>query len=62
MLNLAKQYQKAVQEEDKVSEEKKVIANVGKLDPKRHLEQDVQILMAQNILQTLSSMLDTVVF
>lgn len=62
MLNLAKQYQKAVQEEDKVAEEKKAIANVGKLDPKRHLEQDVQILMAQNILQTLSSMLDTVVF
>jgi len=62
MLDLAKQYQKAVQDEDKISDEKRVIANVGKLDPKRHLEQDVQILMSQNILQTLSSMLDTVVF
>jgi len=62
MLDLAKQYQKSVQEEDKISEEKRAIANVGKLDPKRHLEQEVQTLMSQNILQTLSAMLDTVVF
>lgn len=62
MLDLAKAYHKAVQEEDKIAEDKKAIANVGKIDPKRHLEVDVQSLMGSNILQTLSAMLDTVVF
>jgi len=62
LLELAKNYQKAVNEEDKTTPEKQAIANVGKLDPKRHLEVDVQSLMASNILQTLSAMLDTVVF
>jgi 26S proteasome regulatory subunit N11 len=62
LLELAKSYQKAVQEEDKNPPEKQAIANVGRLDPKRHLEVDVQSLMASNILQTLSAMLDTVVF
>jgi len=62
LLELAKSYQKAVQEEDKIAEDKKAIANVGRLDPKRHLELDVQSLMASNILQMLSAMLDTVVF
>jgi len=61
LLELAKSYQKAVLEEDKPPE-KQAIANVGRLDPKRHLEVDVQSLMASNILQTLSAMLDTVVF
>jgi len=62
LLELAKSYQKAVQEEGKITPEKQAIANVGKLDPKRHLELDVQSLMGSNILQTLSAMLDTVVF
>lgn len=62
LLELAKAYHKAVQEEDKIAEDKKAIANVGKIDPKRHLEVDVQSLMGSNILQTLSAMLDTVVF
>jgi len=62
LLELAKSYQKAVHEEGKTTPEKAAIANVGKLDPKRHLEVDVQSLMASNILQTLSAMLDTVVF
>lgn len=62
LLELAKSYQKAVQDEDKTTPEKQAIANVGKLDPKRHLEVDVQTLMGSNILQTLSAMLDTVVF
>jgi 26S proteasome regulatory subunit N11 len=62
LLDLAKAYHKAVQEEDKIAEDKKAIANVGKIDPKRHLEVDVQSLMGSNILQTLSAMLDTVVF
>jgi len=62
LLELAKGYQKAVMEGDDKTPEEKAIAHVGRLDPKRHLEVDVQSLMASNILQTLSAMLDTVVF
>ena len=35
---------------------------VGKLDPKRHLEKDIDLVMSANIIQTLGTMLDTVVF
>ena len=59
MLELAKNYNKAV-EEDKMTPEQLAIKNVGKQDPKRHLEEHV--LMTSNIVQCLAAMLDTVVF
>jgi 26S proteasome regulatory subunit N11 len=62
MLELAKNYNKAIQEEEKLTKEKLAIANVGKLDPKRHLSQDIEKLMTSNIVQTLGAMLDTVTF
>jgi 26S proteasome regulatory subunit N11 len=42
--------------------EELAILHVGKIDPKRHLEQHVTDLMASNIVQSLGTMLDTVVF
>ncbi|KAI3465376.1 hypothetical protein Pfo_022039 [Paulownia fortunei] len=62
MLNLAIKYNKAVQEEDELPPEKLAIANVGKQDAKKHLEEHVSNLMSSNIVQTLGTMLDTVVF
>lgn len=62
MLNLAIKYNKAVQEEDELPPEKLAIANVGKQDAKKHLEKHVSNLMSSNIIQTLGTMLDTVVF
>eukprot|EP01121_Diplochlamys_sp_Union-15-3_P013800 TRINITY_DN4332_c0_g1_i1.p1 TRINITY_DN4332_c0_g1~~TRINITY_DN4332_c0_g1_i1.p1 ORF type:complete len:307 (-),score=69.49 TRINITY_DN4332_c0_g1_i1:172-1092(-) len=62
MLDLAKAYNKSVQEEDEVPKEKLEIQRVGKLDPKKHLEQDVEKLMSANITQTLGAMLDTIIF
>lgn len=62
MLELTKAYNKAIQEEENVSKEKLVVQKVGKLDPKRHLEQNVQQLMSSNIVQTLGTMLNTIVF
>jgi len=38
------------------------IQHVGKLDPKRHLQEDLTKLMTSNINQTLGTMLDTVIF
>ncbi|KAK3231440.1 hypothetical protein Dsin_003321 [Dipteronia sinensis] len=61
MLNLAIKYNKAVQEEDELPPEKLAIANVGRQDAKKHLEEHVSNLMSSNIVQTLGTMLDTVV-
>ena len=36
--------------------------NVGRQDAKKHLQENVQSLMAANIVQTLGAMLDTICF
>ncbi|KAH9332074.1 hypothetical protein KI387_004182, partial [Taxus chinensis] len=59
MLDLAVKYNKAVQEEDQLPPEKLAIANVGRQDAKKHLEEHVANLMSSNIVQTLGTMLDT---
>merc|ERR1711962_924403 len=62
MLDLANNYNKALEEEDKMTPEQLAIKNVGKRDPKRHLEEHVDVLMTSNIVQCLGAMLNTVVF
>ena len=62
MLELAKSYEKAVQEEQKLTPDELVIARVGKRDAKKHLEADVARLMGENINQCLGTMLDTIIF
>lgn len=46
MLALTDQYNKRVQEEEEKTPEELEVLNVGKLDPKKHLENDVYDLMA----------------
>ncbi|XP_028121770.1 26S proteasome non-ATPase regulatory subunit 14-like [Camellia sinensis] len=53
MLNLAIKYNKAMQEEDELPPEKLAIANVGRQDAKKHLEEHVSKLMSSSIIQTL---------
>lgn len=62
MLELAKAYNKAVEEEDKMTPEQLAVKNVGKQDPKRHLQEHVDVLMTRNIVQCLGSMIDTIAF
>ncbi|ETV82284.1 26S proteasome non-ATPase regulatory subunit 14 [Aphanomyces astaci] len=62
MLKLTKQYNERVQEEDEKTADELVVSNVGKIDPKKHLESDVYDLMALNTVQCLGAMLDTIVF
>jgi 26S proteasome regulatory subunit N11 len=38
------------------------VMNVGKIDPRKHLESNVHELMASCIVQCLGTMLDTVIF
>ncbi|CAI9786582.1 unnamed protein product [Fraxinus pennsylvanica] len=47
MLNLAIKYNKEVQEEDELPPEKLAIANVGRQDAKKHLEEHVSNLMSR---------------
>merc|ERR1712032_1477618 len=62
MIKLVKNYKKMVDEEQTLSQEKLAIRHVGKINPKRHLEEKVEVLMSENITQCLTAMLSTVVF
>eukprot|EP00455_Lapot_gusevi_P011114 TRINITY_DN1510_c0_g3_i1.p1 TRINITY_DN1510_c0_g3~~TRINITY_DN1510_c0_g3_i1.p1 ORF type:complete len:309 (-),score=79.08 TRINITY_DN1510_c0_g3_i1:130-1056(-) len=62
LLELSKSYSKWVAEEDTKTPEELAIANVGKIDPKKHLETDAEEMMSSNIIQSLGSMLNTVIF
>ncbi|KAL7562377.1 hypothetical protein ACA910_020412 [Epithemia clementina (nom. ined.)] len=62
MLKLTASYNERVQQEEGKTLEQIEVDNVGKVDPKRHLEAKVADLMSANIIQCLGTMLDTVVF
>jgi 26S proteasome regulatory subunit N11 len=62
MLKLTKNYNERVQSEEGKTTEQILVDNVGKIDPKRHLESEVADLMSANIIQCLGTMLDTVIF
>jgi len=51
---LAKEYNARLQEEETKSAHEIMVANVGKIDPKRHLQDTVDDLVADNIDQTLT--------
>lgn len=62
MLELTKNYHKRIEEEETMTPEQLAVKNVGKLDPKRHLEESVGELMGDNIVQCLGGMLHSAVF
>ncbi|BBH02901.1 Mov34/MPN/PAD-1 family protein [Prunus dulcis] len=62
MSNLAIKYNNALQEDGDAQPEKLAIANVGRADDKKHLEEHVYNMMSSNIAQTLGTVLDTVAF
>jgi 26S proteasome regulatory subunit N11 len=62
MLDLSKNYIKSLEEEEKMTPEQLAIRNVGKQDPKRHLEENVDALMTSNIVQCIATMMSLVIF
>lgn len=62
MLQLTKDYNERIKEEEQKTAEELIVANVGKVDPKKHLENDAHELMAMNTVQCLGTMLNTIVF
>jgi len=57
-----KNYIKSLEEEEKMTPEQLAIRNVGKQDPKRHLEENVDALMTSNIVQCIAAMMSLVIF
>lgn len=62
MLDLAKAYNKRLEEAEGKSEAELTVSAAGRLDPKKHLEMEVDELLTNNISQTLGLLLDTVIF
>jgi len=62
MLTLADSYNKSVQEEETLTPAQLKTRHVGKKDPKRHLQEAVEDVMASNIVQSLRTMTNTVIF
>ncbi|KRZ45897.1 26S proteasome non-ATPase regulatory subunit 14 [Trichinella pseudospiralis] len=58
----AKSYKKALEEEEKMTPEQLAIKNVGKKDPKRHLEETVDAMLDYNILQCLGTSMNSLMF
>lgn len=52
----------ALEDEEKMTPEQLAIKNVGKQDPKRHLEEKVDTVMSNNIVQCLGAMLGDLAF
>lgn len=62
MLNLAKTYNERLSEEAKLTVEELTTAKVGKLDPRKRLEKELDEILQNNIVQTLGTMMGTRVF
>ena len=62
MVKLTKEYHARILAEEGKTPEQILVENVGKIDPKKHLESGLTDLMSANIVQCLGTMLDTVVF
>ena len=62
MAKLSKDYSARVKEEEGHTPAEMEVKNVGKVDPKKSLENDVSDLLAMTIIQCLGTMINTIVF
>ena len=57
MLSLSSAYNKSVQEESTLTADQLKTRHVGKQDPKRHLEEEVERAIGDQVVQNLGTML-----
>lgn len=62
MVHYAKQYNKSVNEEMTLTIDQLKTRHVGKQDPKKHLEDQIDNAMSGNIVWNLALLLDSVAF
>eukprot|EP01017_Pseudomicrothorax_dubius_P013990 TRINITY_DN163_c0_g1_i5.p1 TRINITY_DN163_c0_g1~~TRINITY_DN163_c0_g1_i5.p1 ORF type:complete len:260 (-),score=84.01 TRINITY_DN163_c0_g1_i5:117-896(-) len=60
--DLMKTYGKWIDDEMKKSKQELVVSTTGKINPKKHIQQNVEDLLASNITQTLGTMINTKAF
>ncbi|CAF4150705.1 unnamed protein product [Rotaria sordida] len=54
MVDLSKNYIKLLEDEEKMTQKQLTIENIGKQDPKKHLEENIDTLMTSNIVQSIA--------
>ena len=59
---MSETYNKWIQEETKKTTEEFLVASVGKMNPKQHLARETEESLNENVLNSLGTMLSTVVF
>lgn len=62
MVSLAEAYHLSIQDEMKLTPEQLKTRHIGKRDPKRHLEEQTNQAMQNNIVQTLGVMINSKAF
>jgi len=62
MSRLTQMYKKWIDQETKMKREEFVVYQVGKVNPKSHLQQELEETMNTNVIDCLGTMLNTVVF
>merc|ERR1712151_762941 len=62
MVKMTEEYNKRIISEEGKTEEEILVENVGKVNPRKHLEDGVNELMTSNIIHCLGTMLNTVIF
>ncbi|CAF1303932.1 unnamed protein product [Rotaria sordida] len=62
MVDLSKNYIKLLEDEEKMTQKQLTIENIGKQDPKKHLEENIDTLMTSNIVQCIAVMISLVIF
>jgi 26S proteasome regulatory subunit N11 len=62
MKRLTSEYNKWILEENKQTEKEFIVSSVGKMNPKVHLMSNIDDIMHENVMESLGTMLNTVVF
>jgi len=62
MKKLTADYKKWIEEENKQTEKEFMVSSVGKMNPKNHLISNIDDALNENVMCSLGTMLNTVVF
>lgn len=62
MVKLTSDYNKWIQEENKKTKEEFVVSSVGKMNPKNHLTSTIEETMNENVMESLGTMTNTLIF
>jgi len=62
MVKLTGDYNKWIQEENKKTKDEFVVSSVGKMNPKNHLSSTIDETLNENVMESLGTMVNTLIF